>query len=350
MSHARSASAHGVVVAERPHDAHDVGVLEEDQPAVAVVVGERAERLRSQGDLRIERQPAVEHRGATASVDAAHPVDRDLLDEQLLLDELRRRRRSLGVDGRRSRCRFHGAAERTGARRPAPPAGRAPRNPCVRSGRPAGDWPVPTRRRRAGAPCSPCCGPTPGVGPSSARSWRPARRWRSPARSSCGAIVDQATDGADARRVRRASPCCSSPSPSPPRCIAVVVTRYATVTAWGTTNELRLRMTRHVLGLDHEFHRRHTPGELIQRVDGDVTSVSDFLGAGRAQGGRRRAARRRDARRAHRARLAPRRSAWLVLPRRRRRRRCVRDAAPGVASRPTRWARSPGCTAASRSG
>ena len=37
-------------------------------------------------------------------------------------------------------------------------------------------------------------------------------------------------------------------------------------------------MARHVLGLDHEFHRTHTPGELIQRVDGDVTSVSDFLG------------------------------------------------------------------------
>jgi ATP-binding cassette, subfamily B, bacterial len=59
--------------------------------------------------------------------------------------------------------------------------------------------------------------------------------------------------------------------------IGVVVIRYATVTAWGTTNTLRLRMTRHVLGLDHEFHRTHTPGELIQRVDGDVTSVSDFL-------------------------------------------------------------------------
>jgi ABC-type multidrug transport system fused ATPase/permease subunit len=59
--------------------------------------------------------------------------------------------------------------------------------------------------------------------------------------------------------------------------VGVVVTRFATVTAWGTTNELRLRMTRHVLGLDHEFHRTHTPGELIQRVDGDVTSVSDFL-------------------------------------------------------------------------
>jgi ATP-binding cassette, subfamily B, bacterial len=60
--------------------------------------------------------------------------------------------------------------------------------------------------------------------------------------------------------------------------VAVVVAWYATIAAWRTTNELRMRMTRHVLGLDHEFHRRHTPGELIQRVDGDVTSVSDFLG------------------------------------------------------------------------
>ncbi len=60
--------------------------------------------------------------------------------------------------------------------------------------------------------------------------------------------------------------------------ISVVVSWFATVTAWRTTNQIRMDMARHVLGLDHEFHRRHTPGELIQRVDGDVTSVSDFLG------------------------------------------------------------------------
>ena len=59
--------------------------------------------------------------------------------------------------------------------------------------------------------------------------------------------------------------------------LAVVVVWVATLAAWRTTNDLRLRMTRHVLGLDHEFHRTHTPGELIQRVDGDITSVSDFL-------------------------------------------------------------------------
>jgi ABC-type multidrug transport system fused ATPase/permease subunit len=60
--------------------------------------------------------------------------------------------------------------------------------------------------------------------------------------------------------------------------LAVVVAWLATVAAWRTTNDLRLSMTRHVLGLDHEFHRTHTPGELIQRVDGDITSVSEFLG------------------------------------------------------------------------
>lgn len=60
--------------------------------------------------------------------------------------------------------------------------------------------------------------------------------------------------------------------------ITVVVSWFATITAWHTTNQIRLQLASHVLGLDHEFHRRHTPGELIQRVDGDVTSVSDFLG------------------------------------------------------------------------
>lgn len=59
--------------------------------------------------------------------------------------------------------------------------------------------------------------------------------------------------------------------------LSVIVVRGATTAAWSITNSLRLDITRHVLGLDHEFHRRHTPGELIQRVDGDVTNVSDFL-------------------------------------------------------------------------
>ena len=60
--------------------------------------------------------------------------------------------------------------------------------------------------------------------------------------------------------------------------ITVAVAWFATVTSWHTSNAIRLQLAEHVLGLDHAFHRRHTPGELIQRVDGDVTSVSDFFG------------------------------------------------------------------------
>ena len=93
----------------------------------------------------------------------------------------------------------------------------------------------------------------------------------------------------------------------------------------------------------------HTPGELIQRVDGDVTSVSDFLGAGRAQGGRRRAARSPACSACSPCSTGASASAWSCTsaspsP------SLVRDAAPGGrARRPTRWARSPGSTAASRS-
>ena len=48
------------MVGERLDDRDDVGVLEEDQLAVAVVVGERAERLGSQGDLRVQLEMVVE--------------------------------------------------------------------------------------------------------------------------------------------------------------------------------------------------------------------------------------------------------------------------------------------------
>lgn len=47
--------------------------------------------------------------------------------------------------------------------------------------------------------------------------------------------------------------------------------------AWRTTNQLREDLTEHVLGLDLSFHGRHTTGELIERIDGDVTSLGEFL-------------------------------------------------------------------------
>ena len=46
---------------------------------------------------------------------------------------------------------------------------------------------------------------------------------------------------------------------------------------WRTTNALRADLTRHVLDLDASFHTEHTPGELIERIDGDVSAVAGFF-------------------------------------------------------------------------
>jgi ABC-type multidrug transport system fused ATPase/permease subunit len=89
-------------------------------------------------------------------------------------------------------------------------------------------------------------------------------------------IVDEATGGTTAAEVVRLSVLFLIVAVVT-QVLNVVVVRSATRAAWRITNGLRLDITRHVLGLDHEFHRRHTPGELIQRVDGDVTNVSNFL-------------------------------------------------------------------------
>lgn len=46
---------------------------------------------------------------------------------------------------------------------------------------------------------------------------------------------------------------------------------------WTATNHLRHDLARHLLGLDMGFHNDTTPGEMIERVDGDVTAISNFL-------------------------------------------------------------------------
>jgi ABC-type multidrug transport system fused ATPase/permease subunit len=64
-----------------------------------------------------------------------------------------------------------------------------------------------------------------------------------------------------------------------------VLTQAATVAetyvaedlGWRTTNALRADLTRHVLELDAPFHTEHSPGELIERIDGDVSAIADFF-------------------------------------------------------------------------
>lgn len=47
--------------------------------------------------------------------------------------------------------------------------------------------------------------------------------------------------------------------------------------AWTATNELRAELAEHCLNLDMSFHNNISPGELIERVDGDVAELSNFF-------------------------------------------------------------------------
>lgn len=46
---------------------------------------------------------------------------------------------------------------------------------------------------------------------------------------------------------------------------------------WRATNRLRSDLVLHVLRLDLTFHHAHPPGELLERIDGDVERLADFF-------------------------------------------------------------------------
>ncbi|HET9224869.1 MAG TPA: ABC transporter ATP-binding protein, partial [Roseiflexaceae bacterium] len=47
--------------------------------------------------------------------------------------------------------------------------------------------------------------------------------------------------------------------------------------SWTATNALRADLATHCLRLDLSFHKARTPGELIERVDGDVNALANFF-------------------------------------------------------------------------
>ncbi len=59
--------------------------------------------------------------------------------------------------------------------------------------------------------------------------------------------------------------------------IAVYATYISENVAWTATNHLRTDLLAHCLGLDMAFHKEHTAGELIERIDGDVDTLSNFF-------------------------------------------------------------------------
>lgn len=58
---------------------------------------------------------------------------------------------------------------------------------------------------------------------------------------------------------------------------SVVVTYLGENVAWTATNALRAELAWHCLNLDMSFHNQHTPGELIERIDGDVAELATFF-------------------------------------------------------------------------
>ncbi len=59
--------------------------------------------------------------------------------------------------------------------------------------------------------------------------------------------------------------------------VSVLVTYLGQNVAWTATNALRAELAWHCLNLDMSFHNAHTPGELIERLDGDVAALADFF-------------------------------------------------------------------------
>ncbi len=59
--------------------------------------------------------------------------------------------------------------------------------------------------------------------------------------------------------------------------MSIAVTYVGENVAWAATNDLRAELAWHALNLDMKFHNDHTPGELIERIDGDVTELATFF-------------------------------------------------------------------------
>lgn len=56
-----------------------------------------------------------------------------------------------------------------------------------------------------------------------------------------------------------------------------LATYVSAAVGWTATNRLRQDLTEHTLALDMSFHNARTAGEMVERIDGDITSLSNFL-------------------------------------------------------------------------
>jgi ABC-type multidrug transport system fused ATPase/permease subunit len=89
-------------------------------------------------------------------------------------------------------------------------------------------------------------------------------------------FIDQATSGADLRALIVLALLTMGLALAG-QGLAVVETYVAENVSWAATNELRADLVAHLLRLDATFHTAYTPGELIERVDGDVATLARFF-------------------------------------------------------------------------
>jgi len=59
--------------------------------------------------------------------------------------------------------------------------------------------------------------------------------------------------------------------------ISVLTTYISEKIGWTATNSLREDLLWHCLRLDMAFHKEHLPGEMIERIDGDTTALSNLF-------------------------------------------------------------------------
>jgi len=58
---------------------------------------------------------------------------------------------------------------------------------------------------------------------------------------------------------------------------SALATYFGARVGWTATNRLREDVAAHCLELDMPFHNERTPGEMIERIDGDITHLSNFF-------------------------------------------------------------------------
>jgi ATP-binding cassette subfamily B protein len=89
-------------------------------------------------------------------------------------------------------------------------------------------------------------------------------------------FIDQAIEGADQSDLIRLALVFAVLAVGH-QALSVAATYLAENIGWSATNVLRGDLADHCLRLDMGFHKTRTPGEMIERIDGDVTAMSNFF-------------------------------------------------------------------------